>query len=244
MNNKIIKYIFLSLIIWLIIVIWFKRYKVTINIPITNPWTNTGSISSWSNNTWEIITWNINRNHTKSILGSPINWINGDVLYETSFPQIKINKKVDNVKITFDINFTNYFEKYYQSYIQSNWYFFAFKFFLWNKDNGWFIDVFRNKNDGVGNSTNGDLNGAKLWQDISNWTQWIIWNEVKIAQPAGIYWFTRAYPTAYINSQVWKTIYIWWHLSSVKEKKWREFTKINQITIEYEGDEDAIEVVK
>ena len=214
-------------------------------IPITNPWINTGLISSWLNYTWESITWSLSRNHTMKLLNSSIDWIDWDILSESSFPQIKINKRVNNVKISFDITFTDYFKSNFQWYIKNiDWYFFAFRFFLWNRDNGWFIDVFRNKNDGVGNSTNGDLNWAKLGQEISNWTEWIIWNEVKIAQPAGLYGYTRAYPRTYINSQLWKTIYIGWYLSSVKEMKWRNFSKINQITIEYEWDEDAIQLVK
>lgn len=238
MKNKIIFIILFTMVLFSLF-LW-KEYIININKNSTQ----SGNVLSWNIvKTGDILSWNDITTHSKIIW----NWIEfyTNILSKEFYPKIKINKPIKNIKLIFDITFTDDFKKW-NTYNISHWYYFAFKFFLWDLDSfWWFYDVFRNKNDGVSNSINWELTWAQLWYTINNNFTWSIsWEKVKVAQPIWTYWYTFIYPESYINSQIWKTIHVWWYLSSVKEMKWRNFTKINQITIEYEGDEDAIEVVK
>lgn len=244
MKKKLIRSI-LSATILILLVKIFNFYDQNWNFylpPITH-------VITWQQLTWTTVTgdinsWSASIIYTKKLLQEPLE-IKGDTLIEQDFPIITVKKPINNIKISFEVTFTDYFKKYFQSYVEADWYFFAFKFFIWTIDNWWFYEVFRNQNDGVSNSINWDLNGAKTWKEINNWyTRVIEWEQVKIAFPAGKYGYTYAYPKNYINSKVGQTLHIWWHLSSVKEMKWRNFTRINQITIEYEWDKDAIEVIQ
>lgn len=209
-------------------------------------------IYSWSINTWLVIieTWFKNDfiwEYTKNLILNK-DWYNKTKTLK-DFPKIRINNSIKDVKIIADITFTNNFINKYD-YENSNWYFFALKFFLWDFDNGWYYNVYRKQNWWVWNSYNHDLVWAKLAYKIRDWVTWYIPLNDKI--PVAVnpenrsptYQYKYLNIEKYLNENIWKDIPIWVYLSSVKELKWWELIKIKELKIVYTGKEWDLEVIQ
>lgn len=170
--------------------------------------------------------------------------INNSIVKNSLYPTIQINDTISDVKVSFELDFTNYFKQRYSSYINAPRYFFALKFFIWDISNGWFYNVIRNEAWWVSNTRDNLLTGAVLWKDIMGWYTWTIpWANAKVANTDRV-WYSNFSIINVINDNVWKQLRIWWYLSSTKDMKWRNFTLIKNIRIEYKWPENAIQFIE
>lgn len=228
-----------------------QKYNQWTEALITGSQITTWQISSWTSATGLAIetgqvTWTSDQQiskYTASWNKSVI--INNSVVNNSLYPLIQINDQVSNVIVYYEVDFTDYFKKRYKSYLSVPAYFFAFKFFIGDIQNWWFYNVIRNQIGGVSNSNNEWLKGAKLWKEINWGFTWSIpWKSAKIAKEINEYWYGLFSIENMINKSVWKKLRIWWYLSSTKDMKWRNFTLIKSIKIEYVGTSWAIQFVE
>ena len=79
-----------------------------------------GGVQINNNTYWE---------YRKTIIEN-LNWVKEDKVLD-DYPKIRINSQIKEVKLVAEITFTDEFVKKY-NYGNSNWYFFALKFFVWD----------------------------------------------------------------------------------------------------------------
>lgn len=170
---------------------------------------------------------------------------NSESMGINQYPAIKINKKIDSWKISFNISVSDSMKKSW--YLKSDNYCFSFRFFIWDFGNWWYYNVFRNSNNGVANDQSIWLNWCIPWVVLANSNTRTIplSDSIIVANDKDSYWYHTINTLSFINDNAGKTVNLWGYLSSVKEvpNGWM-FTVINSITIEYDGDKDSIEIVK
>ena len=214
-------------------IIFTINYNVYINnqsSPVTeypNTWNNTGQ---------EIQTKNIVSNFDTTITN-----------HETeNYPKIKFNKPVSDITLIAEIDFTDKFKEKY-SYEEARWYGFALKFFIGNKDNGWFYNTFRKDNRWVGNDSTLWLDWRKPAYLINGGaTRYIPLDEkVKVAVPYSSLNSNLRYINInmlwYIEENLWERLPIGVYLSSTRELEGRQLTKIKELKIKYYWDPEDIE---
>jgi hypothetical protein len=209
-------------------------------------------INTWTVNTWTIgietgVDSNFISEHTKILITNQEWYPKNKTLDD--FPKIKINNSIKNVKLIADITFTDKFINTY-AYENSDWYFFALRFFLWGFDNWWYYSVYRKQNGWVSNSFWHNLVWAKLAYEIRDWATWYIDlnNKVPVAvdpqERTPTYQYKFLNIEKYLNENIWKEIPIGVYLSSVSELYWRELTKIKELKIIYSGKEWDLKVIQ
>ena len=165
---------------------------------------------------------------------------------EKKYPKIKINSPIKKWTIFYTIEISDNLKNSW--YLKSSSYYFAFRFFIANFENGGYYKVFRKTNSWVWNDYSSWLDGAISWIELNWWYTWEIplAEKVPISRNKWEYWYTYINTLDFINSNIWKEISLWWYLSSVKEfpEWWWMTTKIKSIVISYEWNKGALELVK
>lgn len=159
-----------------------------------------------------------------------------------NYPSIQINKKIEGWFIEFDVDPYSWLADR-SSYLKSKNYFFAFRFFIGNIENGWYYQVFRKENWWVANDRDFNLMWAISGEEFRDWNTWIIpiSDKVTFAKEKGQFGYKYVDILGYINSSIDKTLKIGGFTSSVSEEpNWWKLNKINSIKIKYIGDKDAI----
>lgn len=168
-----------------------------------------------------------------------------DSIDTNQYPSIRINKKIKSWKISFNVSVNDSMKKSW--YLKSDNYCFSFRFFIWDLDNWWYYNVFRNANNWVSNDQKIWLNWCIPWVVManSNTRSIPLSDSIIVANNKDNYWYHTINTLSFLNDNVGKEVNLWWYLSSVKEipNGWM-FTMINNIVIEYEWDKDAIEPIK
>lgn len=242
MNNKLLKvaWAILYMSIFTIWTIYYFSNNPAVKEPIIIIWNN-WTATTWSGEPATIID---DGNEHKLIIFS---WsYSASELDITKYPKIKVNLPIKNWKILYEIEVVDGIKEY--GYFTSNNFYFAFRFFLWDFKNGWYFNVFRNINNGVWNDADLNLNWAISWRNLLNWFIWEIPLSpgVRIARDKDSYGYAGINTLDIFNSYIWKEINIWGFLSSIKEFPeggWK-ITKIKSITIIYEWEKKAIEIIK
>lgn len=264
MKHKINRWLYIFYLIMILFIIFFSIWI----LPKINLWNNTQNtqqkddfsgneysdlvwVDIWSGNSPN--SWEINQSHSWNISifeKDIINWFSISKISKTAndYPKIIIRNKLISAKLVAEIDFTDWFKNKYK-YEDSNSYYFALKFFLWDFNNWWYYEVFRWTNNWVANSSKQWLYWAKLASNINWWTtREIDLSKVRIAVEWGKstenYWYKYFYWLDYLNSNLNKEIPIWVYLSSTKEIKWRNLTYIKNLKIVYYGKQDSIDIVQ
>jgi hypothetical protein len=205
------------------------------------------AIPSWEvSNSWTIETWSGEPNtildNEKEHKLEVLTWsLISSSLDIGNYPEIKINSTISWWTILFEIEPTDSVKNY--GYFSSESYYFAFRFFIWDFQNWWYSNVFRNIDNGVSNDLSSWLNWAISGKNLKNSYIWSIPldKNVIIAKDRDSYWYWYINTLKMINDNLWKNIHIGWFLSSIKEVNgWWEITKIKSITIIYEGKKWAL----
>lgn len=165
-----------------------------------------------------------------------------------NFPKIKINNNISGIHLIAEVTFTDDFVRKYR-YEDSEWYFFALNFFIGSVENGWFYNVYRDQYWWVKNSEKHWLTWAVLAKKINETTIRDIPLNSKVPVAVESKNWTPAYQfkyldiEKYLSENLWKELPIWVYLSSVKEVKWYELTRIVSLKLIYLWDESDVEVI-
>lgn len=219
-------------------IVWFLGYRIffVIKDVIFTQTISTGNISY----TGSHLTWWEKISHQKVPLLKNTDFRNESALTLNLFPKIKINRMPNNLKLLVTVGFNENFSKYYSARTNSDWYWFALRFFLGTLDNWWFFNVYRKTNWGVANDPPRWLTWWIVWSQIKNWYTWEIplYKKVAIATPfekvAIWYQYTYFDPLLYLNNNIGNELKIWAYLSSIKNVPGRKLMKIIDMSIEYE----------
>lgn len=222
---------YLTILRWLVFLI--KSYLGTNLIWDKN---NTPNTSTWIAISWSIY-WQFEKVITEDFIIDGTRTI-------FKYPQIIIKKPIKNVYLQIDVEFSDEFKSMY-SYKNSDDYFFALKFFIWDFNNWWYFSVIRNSNWWVNNSKDDQLIWAKSAKEINLGTSWYIPlnDTVPIAKENWNYWYEFMNSKLILDQSINKPLYIGAYLSSTKFQQWWEFTKIKKMKLIYEWYENSIDTI-
>ena len=172
--------------------------------------------------------------------------LSSEILDIAKYPKIKVNSKIKTGKLIFNVEPIDSIKNYW--YFKSDSFYFAFRFFIGDFKNWGYYNVFRNINGWVQNDLSLNLNWAIPWSKLLNSYSWEVPlnSNVRISKDKDSYWYANINTLDMINTYIWKEINVGWFLSSIKEfpEGWWKITKIKSITLIYEWDKNAIEVIK